>query len=42
VLSTALGVVLLRTSIGVEPLSSATQEELRGPLSALVSTLLSA
>ena len=40
-LSTALGIVLLRSSTGLEPLSSATSDELRGPLHDTLSTLLS-
>jgi AcrR family transcriptional regulator len=40
VMASALGIVLLRTSLGVQPLTSATAEELTAPLSALVSALL--
>jgi len=41
-LSTALGVVLLRSSTGLEPLTSATAQELREPLRDTLETLLSA
>jgi AcrR family transcriptional regulator len=39
-LSTALGIVLLRTSTGLEPLASATEDELRAPLGDLLAALL--
>jgi AcrR family transcriptional regulator len=41
VLAAAVGVALLRTSPGVQPLASATAQELEGPLSDLVAGLLS-
>jgi len=40
-LATALGVVLLRSSTGLEPLTSATAEQLREPLGDALSALLS-
>jgi AcrR family transcriptional regulator len=40
VLATGLGMVLLRSSSGMEPLTSATSAELEAPLSDLLSTLL--
>lgn len=40
-LSVAMGVVLLRSSTGLEPLSSASAAELRAPLSDVLSALLS-
>lgn len=40
-LSVALGIVLLRSSTGLEPLSSATADELRAPLGATLHALLS-
>jgi len=40
-LCTTLGIVLLRSSTGLEPLSSATVQELRTPLAEVLSTLLS-
>lgn len=39
-LSAALGIVLLRTSTGLEPLASATEDDLRGPLGDLLGALL--
>lgn len=39
-LSTALGIVLLRTSTGLEPLTSASVQELRDPLHAAIDALL--
>lgn len=42
VLSTGLGIVLLRSSSGLEPLTSATEKDLEGPLVEVLSTLLSA
>ena len=40
-LSATLGIVLLRSSTGLEPLTSATTQQLRGPLSETLTTLLS-
>ncbi|GAB1824326.1 TetR/AcrR family transcriptional regulator [Herbidospora sp. RD11066] len=40
VLATALGIALVRASVGVEPLATATEEEIRGPLTDLVRSLL--
>ncbi|MET0693390.1 MAG: TetR family transcriptional regulator [Propionibacteriaceae bacterium] len=40
-LSTVLGISLLRSSTGLEPLGSATAEDLRGPLGDTLSALLS-
>jgi hypothetical protein len=40
VLSAILGIVLLRSSTGLEPLTSAGEAELRAPLGELLSTLL--
>jgi AcrR family transcriptional regulator len=42
VLATAFGILLLRASTALEPLRSATDAELRGPLVDVVGTLLSA
>lgn len=42
VVAAVLGVTLVRSSLGVEPLASATEEELAGPLSELVAALLPA
>ncbi|HEY4270259.1 MAG TPA: TetR family transcriptional regulator [Galbitalea sp.] len=39
-LSAALGIVLLRTSTGLDPLSRATEDDLRGPLGDLLTALL--
>ena len=39
-LATAFGIVLMRASTGLEPLTSATEERLAAPLSEVVSTLL--
>jgi AcrR family transcriptional regulator len=41
-LSTVLGVALLRSSAAIEPLTSATVEDLRGPMSDIISALLRA
>jgi AcrR family transcriptional regulator len=41
-LSTVLGVALLRSSAAIEPLTSATVEDLRGPMTDVISTLLRA
>jgi AcrR family transcriptional regulator len=39
-LATALGIVVLRSSTGLEPLTSATAEDLRSPLADVLATLL--
>lgn len=39
-LSTVLGVALLRSSAAIEPLTSATVEDLRGPMTDIISALL--
>lgn len=41
-MATALGVVLLRSSTGLEPLASASADDLRGPLGEVLSTLVKA
>ena len=40
-MATALGVVLLRSSTGLEPLASASADDLRGPLGDVLATLVS-
>ncbi|GAB3605373.1 hypothetical protein GCM10027413_07820 [Conyzicola nivalis] len=40
VIATALGIVMLRSSIKLEPLSAASEEQLTGPLGDLLATLL--
>jgi AcrR family transcriptional regulator len=42
VIATTVGMVLLRSSIGVLPVSSATEQDLAGPLSDLINALLPA